>query len=379
MSPGKPQEMSDGLQFARRIRTSPYFRRVEAHGVTGYSVYNHMILPKSFGVSVEDSYWHLNNHVQIWDVSVQRQVEIAGPDATRLVQWITPRDLQKAVIGRCYYIPVVDASGGMLNDPVLLKLAKDRYWLSVADSDLLLYVKGLAIGGGFDVTVEEPDVNTLAIQGPKAEAVMADLFGTEITKLRFFHFGHIDLFGTRQIVARSGFSAKAGFEIYLDDPRLAERLWDLVWDAGKPYEIAPGGPNLIDRIEAGLLGYGNEMTRDNNPLEMGYGRFCTLDGSIDCIGLAALQQIAAAGLKRSIKGVRFDGPPCPSCHNPWPVRADDEHVGQITSAAWSPRFETNIGLSLIDKPYWHSGQTVSVEMPNGSTRRGLVCDLPFAD
>ena len=155
--------MSDGLQFARRIRTSPYFSRIEAHGVTGYSVYNHMILPKSFGMSVEEAYWHLNEHVQVWDVSVQRQVEILGPDAGRLVQWLTPRDLRAAQGGRCYYIPVVDANGGMLNDPVLMKLADDRYWLSVADSDLLLYVKGLAIGAGLDVSVEEPDVNPLAI------------------------------------------------------------------------------------------------------------------------------------------------------------------------------------------------------------------------
>ena len=369
--------MSDGLQFARRIRTSPYFWRVEAHGVTGYSVYNHMILPKSFGMNVEQAYWHLNEHVQIWDVSVQRQVEITGPDAARLVQWITPRNLQKAVVGRCYYIPVVDASGGMLNDPVLLKLAEDRYWLSVADSDLLLYIKGLAIGGRFDVRVEEPDVNTLAIQGPKANAVMEDLFGQDITKLGFFHFGHIDIFGTRQIVARSGFSAKAGFEIYLDDSRLAERLWDLVWDAGKPYDMKPGGPNLIDRIEAGLLGYGNEMTRENNPLEMGYGRFCTLDGSLDCIGLAALQDIAATGPARVIKGIRFDGPPCPSCHDPWPVRVGDRQVGRVTSAAWSPRFDANIGLSLVDKPYWQAGQGVWVDLPNDTARQGQVCDLPF--
>ena len=369
--------MSDGLQFARRIRTSPYFKRVEALGVTGYSVYNHMILPKSFGMSTEDAYWHLNEHVQVWDVSVQRQVEVAGPDAARLVQWITPRDLRNAVVGRCYYIPVVDAAGGMLNDPVLLKLAEDRYWLSVADSDLLLYIKGLAIGGGFDVTVEEPDVNPLAVQGPKAGDVMAELFGEEITKLGFFQFGHVDLFGTDQVVSRSGFSAKAGFEIYLDDSRLAERLWDLVWDAGQRHAMQAGGPNLIDRIEAGLLGYGNEMTRQNNPLEMGYGRFCTLDGSIDCIGLAALQDIAATSPSRMIRGIKFDGPPCPACYTPWPVRVEGSPVGQVTSAVWSPRFKANIGLSLVDHPYWQAGQAVTVALPGGAERHGSVCLLPF--
>ena len=369
--------MSDGLQFARRIRTSPYFERVRQHGVTGYSVYNHMILPKSFGMSVEDAYWHLNEHVQIWDVSVQRQVEITGPDAARLVQWLTPRDLRQAKTGRCYYIPVVDRDGGMLNDPVLLKLAADRYWLSVADSDLLLYVKGLAIGGGFDVRVEEPDVNPLAIQGPKAGNVMAALFGDAVAELDFFHFTRIDLFGTRQIVSKSGFSAAAGFEIYLDDSSLAERLWDLVWEAGQPFGMQAGGPNLIDRIEAGLLGYGNEMTRENNPLEMGYGRVCTLDGSIDCVGLQALQDIAASGPSRMIRGVSFDGPPCPTCHTRWPVHVGDRQIGQITSAAWSPRFTANVGLSLIDREYLDADHKVTVSLPDGSRADGVICQLPF--
>ena len=368
---------ADGLHFARRIRTSPYFGRVESHGVSGYSVYNHMLLPKSFGDSLEDAYWHLNSEVQIWDVSVQRQIEITGPEAARLVQWITPRDLRHALPGRCYYIPVVDAGGGMLNDPVLLKLADDRYWLSIADSDLLLYLKGLAIGAGFDVGIEEPDVNPLAIQGPKAIDLAVDLFGQQMADLRFFHFTYVDILGTRQIVSRSGFSSKAGFEIYLDDSRLAEPLWDLVWEAGQTYGIRPGAPNLIDRIEAGLLGYGNEMTRANNPLEMGYGKFCTLDGSIDCIGLSALQKIAAAGPDRMVRGVKFGGPACPSCHTPWRLTVADSSAGSVTSAVWSPRFDCNIGLGLVERDYWEPGQPVIVEMPDGDRRAGTVCALPF--
>jgi len=370
--------LSDGLHFVRRIRTSPYFNRVRDHGVSGYSVYNHMILPKSFGMSAEEAYWHLNEHVQIWDVSVERQVEVKGPDAAKLVQWLTPRDLRQAIAGKCYYIPVVDANGGMLNDPVLIKIADDHFWLSVADSDLLLYVKGLAIGAGFDVTVTEPDVNPLAIQGPKAEAVMRDLFGEAITKLKFFNFDYVELFGTRQLVTRSGFSAKAGFEIFLNESSLAEPLWDLVWEAGQPYNMLPGGPNLIDRMEAGLLGYGNEMTAENNPLEMGYGKFCTLDGSIDCIGLSALQRIDTDGAARMIRGIRFDGSPCPPCYVPWPVSVGSQQVGQITSAAFSPRLNINIGMSLIDRGFWDAGQAVTIHLPDATMRQGTVCHLPFA-
>ena len=318
--------MSESLHFVRRIRTSPYFSRVKAEGISSFSVYNHMLLPKSFAMSIEEAYWHLNSHVQIWDVSVQRQVEIKGPDAARLVQWITPRNLSKTTPERCYYIPVVDQSGGMLNDPVLQMLDQDHYWLSIADSDLLLYIKGLAIAGGFDVNVQEPDVNPLAIQGPKAADVMADLFGEAIRSLKFFHATTIDILGSKQRVTRSGFSSKAGYEIYLDDRSLAEPLWDMIQDAGKPYQMAAGGPNLIDRMEAGLLGYGNEMTQENNPLEMGYERFCTLDGSVDCIGLAALQQIQHHGIERIIRGVKFEGAPCPplfSAMARYPPRPED--------------------------------------------------------
>jgi len=369
--------MSNGLVMVRRIRRTPYTDRLEQAGVKGFSVYNRMVLPKSFHMSVEEAYWHLREHVQIWDVSVQRQVEITGPDAARLVQWMTPRDLSKAEVGRCYYVPIVDDAGGMLNDPVLLKLEEDRFWLSIADSDLLLYVKGLIIGRGFDAMAFEPDVNPMDIQGPKAEALMVDLFGPAICELKFYRYMHVDFQGTRQLVARSGFSSVDGFEIYLDDSSLGPVLWDTVVEAGQKYNIAPGGPNQIDRIEGGLLGFGNEMTNENNPLEMGFGKFCRLDGSIDCIGLDALRRIDASGLRRTIRGVRFEGPQCPVCMTPWPVMAGEINVGQITSAVWSPGLRSNVGLSLIDRDHWEQGRPVTVLLPDGSKQEGTVQVLPF--
>jgi dimethylsulfoniopropionate demethylase len=227
---------------------------------------------------------------------------------------MTPRDLRQAEVGRCYYVPIVDQSGGMLNDPVLLKLADDRYWLSIADSDLLLYVKGLIIGGGFDAQAFEPDVNPLAIQGPKAEDLMA----------------------------------------------------------GEKYNIAPSGPNQIDRIEGGLLGYGNEMTMDNNPLEMGFGKFCNLTGDIDCIGREALLNIQNVQPKRRIRGVTFGKGACPTCSTPWPVYVGAHQVGQITSAICSPRLKTNVGLSLMDADHWDQGTPVSVAFPVGTRHSGAA-------
>jgi dimethylsulfoniopropionate demethylase len=370
--------LHDGLHMARRIRRTPYTDRVEAAGVRGFAVTNHMLLPKAYATGVEEDYWHLRSQVQIWDVSCERQVEIEGPDAVRLVQWMTPRDISRAKVGQCLYVPITDAKGGMLNDPVLLKLAEDRFWLSIADSDLLLFAMGLAYGAKLDVQVCEPDVSPLAIQGPKADDVAARLFGEEIRDLGFFRFRSVEFQGTQQIIARSGYSRQGGFEIYLNDGQLGPALWDAVMAAGAVDDIRPGCPNLIERIEGGLFSYGSEMTRENNPLEMGLGKFCKLDGSIDFIGREALQQIARNGVAREIRGVLFDGDPCTGCAIPWPVLVGDAQVGQITSGIWSPRLERNVGLALIDRDYWAPGQKVRVVTTDGAVRSGEISALPFA-
>jgi dimethylsulfoniopropionate demethylase len=366
----------------RRIRRTPYTDRVEAHGVCGFSVVNHMLLPKAFQPSLQEDYWHLREHVQLWDVSCQRQVELRGKDAARLAQWMTPRDLRGADVGQCLYVSIVDDTGGMINDPVLLKLAEDRFWFSIADSDVLLWAKGLALGAGMDVVVNEPDVSVLAVQGPKAEALMMNVFGQGIRDLKFFRFAEFELQGTPQIIAKSGYSKQGGFEIYLNDESLGSALWDILWDAGQPFNVAPGCPNLIDRVEGGLLSYGNEMTRENNPLECGMEAYCTLDGSLDFVGREALQAVQRHGVKRLIRGVFFDGEPCLPCAKPWPVMVDGvrgKHIGQITTAVHSPRFKRNIGLSMLERGYWEPGQPVTVRSADGKQRAGTVTALPFKE
>jgi len=371
---------TSGLNMSRRIRRTPYTDRVEQHGVRGFSVVNHMLLPKAFQPTVEEDYWHLREHVQVWDVACQRQVEIAGPDAAQLVQWMTPRDLRKAKPGQCLYVPLIDDKAGMVNDPVLLKHAQDRFWLSIADSDVLLWAKGLALGAQLEVSVEEPDVSPLSVQGPRAEDLMAKVFGESVRAIRFFHFGFVDFVGTRQLVARGGYSKQGGFEIYLNDSKLGSALWDLIWDAGRAFNMTPGCPNLIERIEGGLLSYGNEFTRQNNPLECGLGKYCTLDGSIDFLGREALLQIARQGHAREIRGVLFDGGACPPCGKPWPVMAgsaDGPQIGQITSAAWSPRLQRNVGLSMIERAHWKTSQAVTVCSADGAHRTGTLHPLPL--
>ena len=367
------------LTVSRRQRSTTYTPRIESLGVSDYSIVNRTILPKGFGRSVEDDYWHLREHVQLWDVSCQRQVEIKGKDATRLVQMMTPRDLRDAMVGQCLYAPLIDQNAGMINDPIILKLSEDHFWLSIADADVSLWAEGLATGFGLDVEIDEPDVSPLAVQGPKSDDLMAKVFGEAVRKIRFFRFEKLNFNGHPLVVARSGYSKQGGFEIYLDDSSLGLDLWDALWHAGAELNVQAGSPNLIERIEGGLLSYGNDMTRDNNPLECGLERYCQLDDSIDYIGKDALLQIKKQGPGRQIRGILFDGERCPPCATPWPILADDKIIGQITSAIWSLRFKSNVALGMVERGYWNTGQQVSVQSSDGLTRNGSVVSLPFCE
>ncbi|MEM7299917.1 MAG: dimethylsulfoniopropionate demethylase [Pseudomonadota bacterium] len=369
--------MAASLQMTRRIRRTPYTRRVEQAGVKDFTVVNHMLLPKSFQHTPEEDYWHLRNHVQLWDVSTQRQVQLEGPDAIRLAQWMTPRDLRPLKTGQCMYAPLVDENGGMVNDPVILRLADEKLWMSIADSDVLLWGKGLAAGSNFDVKVTEPDVSPLAVQGPQAGAVLSKVFGPSVTEIGFFRFKWFEFEGTNQLVARSGYSKQGGFEIYLNGSHLGERLWDAIWNAGEPYKIRAGCPNLAERIEAGLLSYGNEFTLENNPLECGLAQYCSLDNDIDSLAADALRTITEEGVERLMRGVLFDPPSDTHIAQPWPVLAGERQVGQVTSGTRSPRLERHVGLSMIDRGFWRAGQKVRVLDPNGCMHHGEISELPF--
>lgn len=370
---------SPRLLVSRRIRTTPYTPRIESLGVSDYSVVNHTILPKGFRRSVVDDYWHLREHVQLWDVGCQRQVELRGPDAAHLTQLMTPRDLRRTQTGQCLYVPMVDEKGCMLNDPIILKLAEDHFWLSISDSDLLLWAKGLATGMKLNVAVDEPDIWPISVQGPKSDDLMALVFGDTVRDIRFFRFEKLHFHNHSHIVSRTGYSKQGGFEIYPEQPASGLELWDALWQAGINLDIAPGSPNLIERVEGGLLSYGNDMTRENNPLECGFGRYCQLDGSIDFIGLNALRKIASDGVRQIIRGVLFDGDACPPCQHPWPVMAGTKQAGMVTTAIWSPRFKNNVALAMMDKNHCSPATAVSVQIPGHGIRRGQVVSLPFPD
>lgn len=359
------------LSPSRRLRRTPFSDGVEAAGVKAYTVYNHMLLPTVFR-SVEEDYRHLKEAVQIWDVAVERQVELRGPDAGRLVQMLTPRDLRGMTAGQCSYVPIVDETGGMLNDPVAVKLSEDRWWISIADSDLLFWVKGIANGWRLDVLVDEPDISPLGIQGPKSDELMARVFGDGVCDIRFFRFGHFDFQGHDLVIARSGYSKQGGFEIYVEGSGLGMPLWNALMEAGRDLDVHAGCPNLIERIEGGLLSYGNDMTDDNTPHECGLGKFCNTQSAIGCIGRDALLRVAKEGPVQEIRAISIDGPPVPSCDRWWPMTSEGNVVGRVSSAAWSPDFDTNVAIGMVRMTHWAPGTKLEVEVPGG-TRSATVC------
>ncbi len=363
------------LSVSRRTRSTPFSGRVEAAGVRAYTVYNHMLLPTTFR-GVEEDYLHLRRAVQVWDVSCERQVELVGPDAARLAQLLTVRDLRSLTIGRCAYAPIVDDDGLLINDPIALRLAEDRYWFSIADSDVALWAAGNARGLGLNVSVREPDVWPLAIQGPEAEDVAALVFGDVVRTIKFFRFAELSFHGHSLIVARTGWSAQGGFEIYVDDAEVGAALLDEIMIAGAPFDIGPGCPNQIERIEAGLLSYGNDITRADTALEAGLGNYCSLDAPIEAIGIDALRRERTAGITKRVCGLLIDGERVPAQRDPWMVSAGSGSVGIVTSAIWSPRLLTNVALAMVNVEHLTIGTELVVTAPDGD-RSAHVTNVPF--
>ncbi|WP_051399445.1 glycine cleavage T C-terminal barrel domain-containing protein [Haloechinothrix halophila] len=369
-----------------RLRKSPYFWKSRAHGVAAYSVYNHTYHPRHYGDPVGE-YWALLQGVTLWDVGVERQVEISGPDAFDFTNMLVPRDLSKCAVGQCKYVFITAPDGGIINDPVLLRLDTNRFWLSLADSDVGLWAMGLAHAGGWNVRIREVDVAPLQVQGPKAKQVMADLFGAEILDVPYYGLRDFTVDGMDVVVSRTGYSGEIGYEIYLyNASRDAERLWDAVWQAGEPYGMRPIGPCHMRRIEGGMLAYGSDITLDTNPLEVGYDYrwMVDLDQEADFIGKDALTRIKSEGISRRMAGVEIDGPPLGTYNDGSMIEPFDiydsstESVGQVTSACFSPRLERNIGLAMLPLELTELGTTVSVRTPTGM-RTGTIVEKPFID
>jgi glycine cleavage system aminomethyltransferase T len=375
-----------GILLYTRIRRSPYFYASRRHGPKLYSVYNHFYHPRHYGDPVEE-YWHLVNGVTMWDVGVERQIEISGPDAFAFTNMLVPRDLNKCAVGQCKYVFVTAPDGGIINDPVLLRLDEDRFWLSLADSDVDLWAMGVAYHSGMDVTIREVDVAPVQIQGPRSKEVMTELFGQRVLEVPYYSFMEAKLDSMDVVVTRTGYSGEVGYEIFLHDAtRNGMRLWDTVLEAGRPHGLEVIGPCHIRRIEAGILAYGADMWLDTNPFEvdMGYSWMVDLDQEADFVGKDALRRIKAEGARRKLVGVEIAGPSLGTYVDNemvdfFPVLLGDRGlVGQVTSACWSPRLEKNIGYAMLPVELAEFGAELEVETPRGRSA-AVVVPKPFYD
>lgn len=367
--------MSYQMSISPNVRKSPYFEATVADGVKSFAVYNHTYMPVDFG-DPDAEYARLLNGVAMWDVACERQVELDGPDAGKLAQYLSARDLSGAVPGQGMYVPLCDYDGNLINDPILLKLSASRFWLSIADSDISLWAKAIAAERKLEVEVREPDVSPLAVQGPKAEDVIAALFGDWVRNLKYFWFRETDLDGIPLLVMRSGWSKQGGFELFLQDGTRGIDLWNRVKAAGKSYAIGPGAPNDIERIESGLLSLGTDVDIYTNPYEVGLGKYVDLEKTDEFVGQAALQEIVRAGIKRRQVGLFLSGGNMVPNAHPYPVLLDNEVVGTMSATVYSPRLGKNIALALINAEIRNSTPGIQVDCGD-DIRNATITDLPF--
>ena len=366
------------LYFRPRYRRSPFFAATRRAGCKGYGIYNHMYIPDYYADPVEE-YWHLTNEVTLWDVGVERIVEFTGPDASACINMLTPRDLTKCAVGQGKYVLITAEDGGIINDPVLLRLGENQWWLALADSDAGLWARGFAVGSGLNVKVREPEVYPVQVQGPKSKDVMAALFGDAVLNIRYYWTLETDLDGIPVVISRTGWSGEVGYEVYLRDPSRGEDLWNRIMEAGAPHNIRPIAPSQIRRIEAGIFRYGADMTIENNPFEVTGLERMVEDQAADYIGKEALMRIKAEGVKRKLVGIEFSGE---AQVNEFPeaLRAyeDGKEVGRVTGFVWSPRLEKSIGYVWVPVELSAPGNVLDVATPGGMVQ-GQTAALPFHD
>ena len=364
--------------FGTQIRKSPFFDATVRWGAQGFSTYNHMYIPRDFG-NPEENFWNLINHAILCDVAVERQVQIKGPDASKFVQMMSPRDLSEMKVGQCKYIILVNQNGGILNDPVLLKIADDCYWFSLADSDILFWAQGLAANSNYDVEITEPDVSPLQLQGPKSRDIMINLFGESINDLKYFWFKPFNLGDINLIISRTGWSSELGYEIFLLDSNQGDDLYELLMSTGKEFGLKPGHTSTIRRIEGAMLSYHADMDINTNPFELGLDKYIDINNDFNFIGKTALKKIIETGIDRKQVGLVINSDPLEGPNTRfWDIKIDGLNIGKITSAVYSPRLKQNIALGLIAVDHAKIGNEVFIDQ-GSYTSSAIIIEKPFYD
>ena len=367
--------MKSILTRSRRLRGTPFTSRIEKQGVKSYTVYNHMLLPTTFSTP-EEEYKHLKEHVQIWDVSVQREIEISGKDSSELVQLMTCRNLSDSKIGKCYYAPLVDSDGGLINDPLIYKVNEDKWRVCIADSDVLLFAKGIASVKRMDVNIFEAKIDTLAVQGPKSLDIMKKIFGDKIRDLKFFRFDFFEFDKKKFLISRSGFSKQGGYEIHVENVSDGLNLYDHFFKIGKEFNLKPGTPNHPERIEGGLLSYGSDMDNNDNPLECGFDKYVDLDSDIVFLGKENLVKIKNNGIKRKLMGVKIDINKIDVSEEIPLFDSGNKVIGQLRSGAFSPKFKKVVGIAMMKKDFCKTSLKFKIELEKKLVS-GEICNLPI--
>ena len=364
--------------FGTQIRKGPFFDATVRWGAKDFSVYNHMYIPRDFG-DPEQNFWNLINEAILCDVAVERQVQIKGPDASKFVQMMSPRDLSSMQVGQCKYVILTNQFGGILNDPVLLKVSDDCYWFSLADSDILFWAQGLAVNNLYDVEITEPDVSPIQLQGPKSKEIMTKIFGKEILDIKYYWFKRFNINGIDLIISRTGWSSEFGYEIFLLNFEDGDALYEILMESGKELGLHPGHTSTIRRIEGAMLSYHSDMDINTNPFELGLDKFIDLDKGFDFIGKDNLLKIKKDGVARKQVGlIIYNNPMDGPNTRHWDIKKDDTYIGKVTSAVYSPRLKLNIGLALVDINYSNIGSRFAVYIDNCPVEAEVV-EKPFYD
>jgi len=368
------------LALSLEHRRSVYFDATVRYGAKAWDLYNHMLIPSIYSDDPEEEYWQNINKVALWDVAVERQVEIVGPDAFEFVNNLVTRDLTKCAVGQCKYVLLTNEAGGLLNDPILLRLGENHFWLSISDNDLLYWVWGVAVNSGLKVEIREPDVSPLQIQGPRSKDVVRDLFGDDILEMKYYWCRELELDGIPLVVSRTGWTGEVGYEVYLRDGSRGDELWERIMEAGAPHEIMATAPVERRRVEAGIFNWGTDMRFDDNPFEITGLERLVEEQDASYIGKEALERIRKAGVSRKLVGIEWPGrEPDTWPETSWPVLDDGEKVGGVTSCYWSPRLERHIGYAWVPIDLAKPGQAIEVQ-PTGEERIAVqVAELPFWD
>ena len=369
---------STTLYFGPWYRRSPFFEATLRDGCTAYDIYNHMYLPGYFD-DITKEYWALVNDVVIYDVGVERTVQVSGPDADRLIDRITCRDLRKCAVKQGKYMIVTAPDGGIVNDPVLLHVDENTWWMQLADSDAGLYALGVATAAGLDAQVSYPDAYPMQVQGPKSVKTLAKLVGPAIYDLKYYWCDRFEIGGIPVVVSRTGYTAVPGFEVNILEPSRGTELWDAILAAGEEFSIRPAIPSMMRRLEAGIFNYGSDMTLENNPFElMGLERLVE-EQPQDYIGKEALERVRREGVTRKLVGLVIDGDEL--TFDPigfWPASSGGKEVGKVTDAVWSPSLEKNIGYVWVPIELAAPGNRLDIESERGHLT-GTTAAIPFVD